>query len=139
MNKVIVVFLVGVLFGCGTDVSVSANKTGKNEELACAELEAISESDTSKRIEVLKSQGFSETQANDFERLVSLYRNISEHIDIQKQRKNMWATQAVSKKQACLNQYSLSCVQLLTHLEKGANEQDLAKLSSQPLSECMGQ
>ena len=137
MNKAIVIFLVGVLFGCGTDVSSSANKTGKNEEAACAELEAIPASDTSRRMEVLKSQGFSDTQANDFERLMSLYRTVSERADIQKQSKNMWVMQAASKNQVCLNQHSLSCVQLLTQLEKGANEQDLAKLS-QPLSECMG-
>lgn len=142
MNKVIVVLLASILFGCGTDVNDSGedgdtDNASKNKQYACAELGVTPISDNSRRIEILKSHGFSTTQANDFERMMAHYHSVSQSIDSQNQSKNMYAKQRESKYQACLNQHSLDCAQLLTQLENGASGEDLEELSSRPLSECM--
>ena len=144
MNKVIVVLLVSILFGCGADVNGSgedggADKASKNKQYACAEWGVTPESDNSRRIEILKSHGFSATQASEFERLMALYSSVSKNIDSQSQSKNMYAKQTAVENQACLDQHRLDCIQLLTLLENGASGQDVTELSSQPLLECMGQ
>lgn len=144
MNKVIVVILVSLLFGCGNDANSSGedgdtDKASKNRQYACAELGVTPESDNSRRIEILKSHGFSATQASEFEQLMALYSSVSKNIDVQNQRKNMFAKQTAVKNQACLDQHSLDCNQILTQLEKGASGQNLTELSSQPLLECIGQ
>jgi hypothetical protein len=140
MNKVIVVLLAGILFGCGTDVNDSgedADSASKNEQNACTELGVIPISDNSRRIEILKSHGFSTTQANDFERLMAQYHSVSQAID--RQSGNMYKKQAASRNRSCLDQHSLDCTQLWTQLENGASGEELDELSSQPLLECMGQ